>query len=59
MVSDKAGVLEGDARSYEGHVREGSMLPTVHATGDGRAREAHAVFGRAAGTAGPRGTRPR
>jgi hypothetical protein len=44
------GVPEDDARGYEGQVRKGSVLLTVHATGGRQAEQARAVFARAGGT---------
>ncbi|MDP8924677.1 MAG: general stress protein, partial [Chloroflexota bacterium] len=44
-----AGVPEEDARGYEEHVRQGSILLTVHATTDQQARQAHRIFERHGG----------
>lgn len=39
-----AGVPDEDARSYEEHVRKGSILLTAHATTDQQARQAQRIF---------------
>src|SRR5215210_3649996 len=39
-----AGVPDEDARSYEEHVRRGSILLTAHATTDQQARQAQRIF---------------
>jgi len=38
------GVPEEDARGYEEHVRQGSILLTVHASSDEQAHEAHRIL---------------
>lgn len=44
------GVPESDARGYEEHVRQGSVLLTVHATSGEQARKAQALFEQAGAT---------
>ena len=44
-----AGVPEDDAKSYEEHIRKGSILLTVHAASDQQARQAQRVFERHGG----------
>lgn len=38
------GIPEEDAREYEGHVKSGSILLTVHATSDEQATQARQIF---------------
>jgi uncharacterized membrane protein len=45
------GIDENDAREYEGHVREGGILLTVHATSDEQASQARQIFERVEGNA--------
>jgi len=43
------GVPEDDAREYEGHVKQGSILMTVNATSDEQERQAREVFNSVSG----------
>jgi len=44
------GVSEEDARGYEEHVRQGSILLSVRASGDAQAQQAQQIFQGAGGT---------